>query len=110
VRSAALARLAALVADAARSLAECIVTFYDSALKAITSTASQEQKVTWNRIRSNLDQEYVLLTSMKFIDPTQTPAVRRAPTGAVVVVWCLMLFCCSRRRSRKSWIVVPSRS
>jgi len=53
---------------------KCIVTFYESALKAITSTASQEQKVTWNRIRTNLDNEYVSLTSMKFIDPTQSPA------------------------------------
>jgi len=28
-----------------------------------------ETKVTWNRIRNNLEQEYISLTTMKFVNP-----------------------------------------
>jgi len=48
---------------------KCIVTFYDQSFKLIGSTQNAEVKITWNRIRTNLETEYVALTTMKFVDP-----------------------------------------
>jgi len=42
--------------------------FYELSIKAVRST--QDNKITWSRIRNNLKNEYIALTSMKFIIPT----------------------------------------
>eukprot|EP01006_Ploeotia_vitrea_P052221 TRINITY_DN67660_c9_g4_i1.p1 TRINITY_DN67660_c9_g4~~TRINITY_DN67660_c9_g4_i1.p1 ORF type:complete len:613 (+),score=320.42 TRINITY_DN67660_c9_g4_i1:148-1986(+) len=49
-----------------------LVTFYNLALKAIKQSESSENKITWSRIRSACDKEYTLLTSMKFVTPTNS--------------------------------------
>lgn len=48
---------------------KCIVTFYEQALKAINATANSDIKLTWHRIRNSLDEQYISLTTMKFVDP-----------------------------------------
>ncbi len=51
------------------SCAECIVTFYESAQKAIAATANSDVKLTFNKIQKTLEAEWVSLTTMKFINP-----------------------------------------
>jgi len=48
---------------------KCIVTFFEQAQRAIGSSSSSEIKVTWNKIRNQLETEYVSLTTMKFVSP-----------------------------------------
>ena len=50
----------------------CIVKFYHLASRAISTTQNSETPITFNRIRNNLENEYLSLTTMKFVDPTQT--------------------------------------
>eukprot|EP00474_Spongospora_subterranea_P001400 CRZ01858.1 hypothetical protein [Spongospora subterranea] len=47
-----------------------VVTFYQEGLKAIESGGAEQNKVTWGRIRLALDKEYVALTEMKFVEPS----------------------------------------
>jgi V-type H+-transporting ATPase subunit A len=49
---------------------QCIVLFFNLSLRAITSTQNSESPITWNRIRNNLEAEYLSLTTMKFVVPT----------------------------------------
>lgn len=53
-----------------QGMLKCIVTFYDSAMKAIKGTENSDSKITWGRIRDSCKNEYESLTSMKFIVPT----------------------------------------
>jgi V-type H+-transporting ATPase subunit A len=53
---------------------KCIVTFYEQAKRVIESSKGLETKITWNRIRSQLEQQYVGLGEMKFIKPSLTDA------------------------------------
>lgn len=43
--------------------------FYELAMKAVASS-TEENKITWSRIRNTLREEYTSLTTMKFIVPT----------------------------------------
>lgn len=47
-----------------------IVVFYDQCLKAI-SNSDDSNKITWRRIRNDLDSQYIGLTRMKFEDPAE---------------------------------------
>lgn len=48
---------------------KCTIAFFEQAQKAIAATASSEHKITWNKIRSSLEEQYNLLTTMKFVSP-----------------------------------------
>jgi len=48
----------------------CLVRFYELAIKAVRTVG--EKPVTWAKIRAILKKQYDNLTSMKFIDPSQS--------------------------------------
>jgi len=49
----------------------CMVKFFELATKAVNH--QMENKITWSRIKSNCNEQYVALTDMKFITPTKAP-------------------------------------
>jgi V-type H+-transporting ATPase subunit A len=51
---------------------KCIVAFFEQSQKAIAATANAEHKITWNKIRSSLEEQYTGLTTMKFVSPNLT--------------------------------------
>lgn len=48
-----------------------IITFYDLARHAVETTATQDNKVTWNVIREAMSNIIYQLASMKFKDPVK---------------------------------------
>jgi V-type H+-transporting ATPase subunit A len=48
-----------------------ICTFYELGVRAINNSSS-ENKITWSRIRNTLKDEYIALTTMKFVMPTNS--------------------------------------
>jgi len=49
-----------------------LVRFYELSMLAMKQQQGGEVRMTWNRVRNNLNEQYVSLTNMKFILPSQT--------------------------------------
>jgi len=49
-----------------------LVRFYELSMHAMKQQQGQEVRMTWGRVRNNLNEQYVSLTSMKFIMPNQS--------------------------------------
>ena len=49
------------------------VTFFELGKKAINES-SEASKITWSRIKASLEKEYVALTEMKFLEPSDGEA------------------------------------
>jgi len=45
-----------------------LATFYELGLQAIRNS-DETNRVTWRRIRNEMEEQYIELTKMKFLDP-----------------------------------------